>query len=167
MVEPTPTGWGPSSYGYNNGGSLPWVDTGWGLDGFIQYDRNEAWIPTRESQVVCPSDMIALGDSTLLPDVDRAGSPPGGTLVLNMPVLRFEVCWNPVMRGLPAGDSSVRATKQRHGGRWNIAFCDGHVENLRPANLFDITKASVAQRWNNDHQPHNDPLGWSPPPPPR
>jgi hypothetical protein len=46
--------------------------------------------------------------------------------------------------GLPA-----RITK------WNVSFCDGHVENLRAANLFGISNPAVAQRWNNDHRPRH------------
>ncbi|MGO8675093.1 MAG: hypothetical protein ACLQVX_04390 [Limisphaerales bacterium] len=65
------------------------------------------------------------------------------------------------MRGLPASNPAARATKERHGGRWLIGFCDGHVEGLRPKDLFAVNVAAVAERWNYDHLPHNH---WSPPP---
>lgn len=154
----------PSAYGYNasgsrdfnlyvNGGSEP---SARGLHGI------------RDIQVVCPTDMIAVGDATLIPDVWLNGAPtPGwvrGVMALNFVASRADICWNPMMRGLLGGDTSVRATQQRHGGRWNIALCDGHVENLRPSKLFDIYNDSIARRWNKDHQPHReDP--WEYPPP--
>jgi prepilin-type processing-associated H-X9-DG protein len=62
---------------------------------------------------------------------------------------------NEVMRGLPVGDPAVQAMAQRHGGKWNVAFCDGHVENLQTKNLFDATNSAVLCRWNNDNQPHD------------
>jgi prepilin-type processing-associated H-X9-DG protein len=57
--------------------------------------------------------------------------------------------------GLPANDRFIQGMNQRHGGRWNIGFCDGHVENLRPTDLFNLSNSIVAQRWNYDHQPHS------------
>jgi hypothetical protein len=58
------------------------------------------------------------------------------------------------MPGLPANDSAVRGMKQRHGGRWNIGFCAGHVENLPPSGLFDANNPIQMRRWNNDNQSH-------------
>jgi len=48
-----------------------------------------------------------------------------------------------------------RFDRLRHGGNWNVGFCDNHVENLPAKNLIDFSKDNVAQRWNVDHQPHN------------
>jgi prepilin-type processing-associated H-X9-DG protein len=109
--------------------------------------------------------MIALGDATFEPGGEVFGSPASpvyGTFLLNTPVL-YLAMWNEAMRGLPAGDPGVQATKRRHGGRWNIGFCDGHVENLRPTSLFNLSNSIIARRWNVDHQPHNE--GWVPPGP--
>jgi prepilin-type processing-associated H-X9-DG protein len=52
-------------------------------------------------------------------------------------------------------DPSVKAMKRRHNGRWNIAFCDGHVETLKLRQLFAISNAVVAQRWNCDNRGHD------------
>ncbi len=49
-------------------------------------------------------------------------------------------------------------------GGGTLPSCDGHVENLRPLDLFNLSNALVAQRWNIDHQPHNQ--SWVPPGPP-
>ncbi len=158
-----------AGYGYNDGGSLPTVDDYRGLAGQERmYDAAGSyyrWSPTRESQVACPSDMIAIGDATLWPDAWGATRTVVGFWKLNMAVLEPNYCWNPVMRGLPFGDGSVRRTQRRHRGRWNIAFCDAHTENLRPTSLFDKRNAVVAQRWNKDHLPHLED-NFIPPPPP-
>jgi prepilin-type processing-associated H-X9-DG protein len=141
---------GACSYGYNISGLT--VSDGLGLGG---HDSQGALTPTRESQVLSPSDMIALGDATPW---------PGETPVAGIPKLEagFHLadCYKEIMYGLPAGDPAVQAVQHRHGGRWNVGFCDGHVENLRAGDLFNVSNSVVAQRWNNDHQPHNE--GWSP-----
>ncbi|MGO9204061.1 MAG: H-X9-DG-CTERM domain-containing protein [Limisphaerales bacterium] len=45
---------------------------------------------------------------------------------------------------------------KRHAQRFNVSFCDGHVENLRAAQLFDFRQDAVLQRWNRDNLPHRD-----------
>ena len=86
-------------------------------------------------------------------------NPLGGHLFLE------EVFWQRsfydlTVRGLPSDSPAAQAMRQRHGGRWNVGFCDGHVESLRTSDLFSLTNSVVAARWNNDHQPHN--RGWEP-----
>ena len=103
-----------------------------------------------------------MGDATLMPDAWRNGEPLFGALRLNMAVW-LRVCWDAVMLGLPAGDSAVKGMQQRHGGRWNIIFCDAHTDALRPSDLFDLRKPLLAQRWNNDHQSHADVIALPPP----
>lgn len=72
--------------------------------------------------------------------------------------------YNEVLLGQPANDPLVRAVQQRHDGRWNVGFLDGHVESLRGTRLFDLSKSDEAQRWNNDHLPHNSQwVGETPP----
>ena len=46
--------------------------------------------------------------------------------------------------------------RQRHNERWNILFCDGHVENLRTRELFSFRDDAMRQRWNKDHQAHRE-----------
>jgi prepilin-type N-terminal cleavage/methylation domain-containing protein/prepilin-type processing-associated H-X9-DG protein len=146
-----------TSYGYNGNGSLSMVDTGWGLGGSNPDENQDYWVPTRPNQVLYPSDMIAMGDATLMPNgATGYKGPIHGFFPLNM-AISDGVYWNAVMLGLPAGDSAVKAMMQRHSGRWNIVFCDGHTETLRPSDLFDVSKPLMAQRWNNDHQAHTVP----------
>jgi len=46
--------------------------------------------------------------------------------------------------------------RRRHSTRFNVLFCDGHMEYLRAAQLFDVGQDAVAQRWNKDNKPHRD-----------
>jgi prepilin-type processing-associated H-X9-DG protein len=98
--------------------------------------------------------MIAIGDAVLMPDSLRPfGLPLYGLFNLSE-FSSLTSVYDAIMKGLPAKDSGVQAMKQRHGGRWNVVFCDGHIEGLKPSDLFNITNPAVMQRWNIDHQPH-------------
>jgi prepilin-type N-terminal cleavage/methylation domain-containing protein/prepilin-type processing-associated H-X9-DG protein len=158
-----------ASYGDNDMGATDREYLGlWG-SAVTEGRTNLTQVACREATVVNPSDMIALGDATLIPA--GSGSPiPGcpaiGFFALNRAIVSRS-CWNIAVRGLPSGDPAGEATRQRHGDRWNVSFCDGHVENLLPGNLFGVTNPLVAQRWNIDHQPHLADVGlflpWPPP----
>ena len=118
-----------------------------------------------ENAVLCPSDMIAFGDSPFRRPVFSwdVSDPPNASLLYTLEL--FPNLYNEVIRGKPAdgNDNTINLTARRHGARWNVSFCDGHVENLRAGDLFDFSNAMVARRWNSDHQPHN--VGWVPPRP--
>jgi prepilin-type processing-associated H-X9-DG protein len=44
--------------------------------------------------------------------------------------------------------------QRRHGGRINVAFCDGHVEQQTLKRLFlDLDEAAL-RHWNNDNLHH-------------
>jgi prepilin-type processing-associated H-X9-DG protein len=47
--------------------------------------------------------------------------------------------------------------RQRHNGKGNVSFCDGHVESIKLPRLFGVEDASL-RRWNNDHLPHRERL---------
>ncbi len=55
-----------------------------------------------------------------------------------------------------AADLYLARLKRRHGGRWNVLFCDGHVENLSVAESFDVRRDEVLRRWNRDDLPHRE-----------
>ena len=136
---------------YSRGGTT--ITLARGLAGRSLNSRGEE-VPTRESEVAEPSDMIAIGDAVM-----RTSPPytaiPYGIVWLDAPMAQGpRNTYDAVMRGLPRGDAAVRAMRERHGGLWMVGFCDTHVEALRAENLFDVTNPIVAQRWNNDHQPH-------------
>ena len=157
----------PDDFPYATGGSFAYNSDGMGLNGAggLGGYNNPAlarfFPPARETQVVCPSDMICVPDAS----IEGQGGPP-------FPVSGVPEFWDLYedSRGLSAilyGKGiprwAAQAMQQRHNGRWNVGFCDAHVENLKPKGLFDLSNSTVAQRWNIDHQPHND--GWVAPPP--
>jgi prepilin-type N-terminal cleavage/methylation domain-containing protein/prepilin-type processing-associated H-X9-DG protein len=132
-----------SSYGYNGGGSYCWYSgtgggaLGLGLIGVWGHFGPPA---VSASQVRVPSQMIAIGDSRL----DRSPGNGPGAQGLGMDLL---------MCGAFSGNFPY---PPRHGKNYNVVFCDGHVEGMDPAFLFDPT--NTAPLWNIDHQPH--PEGW-------
>jgi prepilin-type N-terminal cleavage/methylation domain-containing protein/prepilin-type processing-associated H-X9-DG protein len=169
-----PQAGGAGGYGYNgNGGFATWTSDNppsvpcLGLGGYTTGSTDVSF-QTRESWVATPSDTIAIGDTLLFQfGIDTS---PGyiqiAGSVIGEPFLNFAfqnaAGYRAVMQGVPVGDLGVQGMKQRHGGRWNVGFCDGHIENLRPNDLFSVSNSVVAQRWNIDHQPHNE--WWVAPP---
>jgi prepilin-type processing-associated H-X9-DG protein len=66
----------------------------------------------------------------------------------------------PTFTALQEGDKSLNAQDkamiQRHGGRWNQVFCDGHVENGGLDTFFNYQKDEVLKLWNRDNLPHRE-----------
>ena len=125
-------------------------------------DLSEELRLIRESEVLCPSDMIAIGDGVLVaysvprvnPEANfgAGGFLPGGTpsgfiaADLGLPYYR-DNAW------LVA---SAQWMRRRHGGRWNMVFCDDHVESRTTAGWFDYRSDNVLRGWNRDHLPHRE-----------
>jgi prepilin-type N-terminal cleavage/methylation domain-containing protein/prepilin-type processing-associated H-X9-DG protein len=154
-----------SAFAYNFYGTQWWYITdptytgekGLGLDGVNTVSAPTPQHPprnTRETEVVAPADMIALGDATLglslKPIIGYVDLEAG----MNDPTLRPST--------LPFSPNSMDAARKtyykRHSGRFNVLFCDSHIEYLRPVQIFDVGKEAVARRWNKDHQPHLESL---------
>jgi prepilin-type processing-associated H-X9-DG protein/prepilin-type N-terminal cleavage/methylation domain-containing protein len=137
--------------------------------------------PRREGDVAKPSDMIAIGDSAVFqstvfaglamvqgPYGDPVAPPYSGSSVglVNVGVYKLSPvdssasgAWYLV--GVPSvqNDGGVLAAQgilRRHGARFNVSFCDGHVENLRVQQLFDVRQDAVLKRWNIDNLPHRE-----------
>jgi prepilin-type N-terminal cleavage/methylation domain-containing protein/prepilin-type processing-associated H-X9-DG protein len=125
------------SYGYNTAGTAGWpyvspVQYGLGGSNVQGLDRI---IPTKESDVLAPAELLAFGDSVL------AG-------VYGDPKLRGSIDL-----GLGLRDRACGAAQRtmRHGGGVAVTFGDGHSERMKPARLFG---QEDRQRWNTDHQTH-------------
>jgi len=119
----------PVSYGYNAYGSLAIGSptNALGLMGhFVSFTA--LFEPIKESEVLAPSDMMAIGDSF-----------SGGVFFSRHKYLDH------------------RASALHHG-RANVVFCDGHVESPTLKFLFQDTSEAALVRWNRDHQPHRDKL---------
>ncbi len=157
------------SYGYNAGGVPYWdgVDIsqhGLGLGGYEVAGHfggpDSVTFSTREDKVVCPSDMIGIGDAALYENRHSVSGEPSfeplsGYFYLEDPLFWWESLYHQVLWGVPA-DHATQAMQQRHSRKWNVVFCDSHTESLRAGNLFNLSNSIVARRWNNDHQPHNE-----------
>lgn len=90
--------------------------------------------PIAESEIIAPSEMIAIGDSfDGTPTIQRAS-------------------WPDVKSGKDGN------TFSRHQGHANVVFCDGHVESPTLKFLFVETNGEALVRWNRDHLPHREKL---------
>src|SRR5262245_58791337 len=115
-------------------------------------------LPVRENQVTHPSDMIAVGDSVMNSDPSGQGFAGFNDLSSGLNVRDWAV--------LPsfARDAALRqAFERRHSSRWQVVFCDDHVESLKTEQLFNHKDPEVLKRWNRDNLPHAELLGsWLP-----
>ena len=131
------------SYGYNsfglgtNSGSL-------GLGGHTGILNFVVTPPVKESEIISPSEMMAIGDGFL-----------GNSTFLNDGVDMRSLGRR--KDGYDQWGSTARAYA-RHQGKANVVFCDGHVESPTLKFLFADTSDAALCRWNRDHQPHRDRL---------
>ncbi len=84
------------------------------------------------SRVREPSDMLAIGDS------------------MNTPFYGASVNAVDMFLTLISGS---HVAPYRHNNGANVAFCDGHVENMPNSQLVS-TNPIARRRWNNDNLPH-------------
>jgi prepilin-type processing-associated H-X9-DG protein/prepilin-type N-terminal cleavage/methylation domain-containing protein len=131
------------SYAYNAFGviltdSLRGADVrgdGWlGLAGHDGGPQSTNWIPIAESEVLVPSDMIAIGDG----------------------FSGFSI-FTDNQYGLAGYEKDGNALS-RHSGKGNVVFCDGHVESPKLEYLFEDQSDEALSRWNRDHQVHREKL---------
>ncbi len=171
--------WGSwmGSYGYNYSGTcargtiIPGTAAhfpGFGLGGqvFENLGVGITYQALREAGVVKPSDMIEVGDALFWPLHGGASpsdyqQPPRGNFDLSTGFGHQWVVDGVFMSGAVGNgqqwsgnprDPAAKAVARRHNGRWNITFCDGHVETLQVSQLFAIQNPAVAKRWNCDNQ---------------
>jgi prepilin-type processing-associated H-X9-DG protein/prepilin-type N-terminal cleavage/methylation domain-containing protein len=124
----------PCYYGYNCG-SIDQNDPNYtnrlGLGG--RYSRiSHIFIPITESEVIAPSDMMAMGDGF------------DGTIILS--------------RAAVAENAKYGNILTRHQGKANVVFCDGHVESPTLQFLFADASDRALSCWNRDHLPHREKL---------
>jgi prepilin-type N-terminal cleavage/methylation domain-containing protein/prepilin-type processing-associated H-X9-DG protein len=133
IVLPPLNGEPSSSYGYNSDGS---GDPSLGLG------YNEG-TPIRESQVIAPSEMFAIGDTSMANE--------GALSSTNLVHGRLGVGPWIRLNFDPSGSIWIQRPPQ-HGKNVNSLFCDGHVDVVNSLTYINVTKSAV--NWNNDHQPH-------------
>jgi len=153
------------SYGYNANGTK-FTPSQLGLGGALSkvavdggFDTLVPWVRISDEDVRVPADMIAMGDAHLMwmtpflfelfYGFSEEKSVHGmGLLDINSRYALQRASW-------PGSADIIRATRRRHGGRYNVAFCDGHAESIRGERLFAIEPAAL-RRWNNDNEPHEE-----------
>jgi len=95
--------------------------------------------PVAEPGVAVPADMMAIGDS-----ID-------GMLLFRRWLMEFGK--------YPGWDRrQFGRASDRHQGRVNVLFCDGHVESPTLNFVFEDKSEAALARWNRDHQPHREVL---------
>ena len=113
----------------------------------------------RDSSVRNPSDMIAIGDAHLWENrstslINQWFQFSGANLLVGFNRLGWEFGRWPNEWSI-WGPGAIKAMQQRHGGHFNILFCDGHVESISQARLFARSEESL-RRWNIDNEAHLD-----------
>jgi prepilin-type processing-associated H-X9-DG protein/prepilin-type N-terminal cleavage/methylation domain-containing protein len=136
---------GYSSYSYNAYGFRNQTDThSLGLGGHYVQKGSQTCAPAvSESEVVSPSEMMALGDSF-------SG---GNGVIVDGVYWVFQR-----IDGLTDYPGSTERSYARHRGKANVVFCDGHVESPTLIFLFENTSDAALVRWNRDHLPHRKKL---------
>jgi prepilin-type N-terminal cleavage/methylation domain-containing protein/prepilin-type processing-associated H-X9-DG protein len=133
------------SYGYNAGNGA--VLGRWDLGrhrGDLPPDRLlEFGVITRDSQVVAPSEMIAIGDSNFVPWA--------GLFVAGHYLIDYQLSMYP--KELALQSQCLKLLKQRHNANHNVGFCDGHVEVIKASRLGENDEA-IRKRWTFDNDPH-------------
>ena len=122
------------SYGYNDWG-LGAVGTQLGLGGDVNDPKNLI----KDSKVVAPSQMIAIGD---------------------VPAVKAGMNFNANMDVTDDAPPHPQRPSNRHDYRACLSFIDGHVESPKRNDVIDpAANAPWRNRWSNDNKPHNE-LSW-------
>jgi prepilin-type N-terminal cleavage/methylation domain-containing protein/prepilin-type processing-associated H-X9-DG protein len=145
------------SYGYNANG-VQFGLSPFGLGGYLTDPADTGSIKViTDAAVRVPADMIELGDANLmwvLPAILQAfygiTGPVSYDGYARLDISSRDTTENP---GFGGSAGILQATRLRHRGRFNVAFCDGHLEGPTDAALFQNADPSLS-RWNNDHLPH-------------
>jgi len=155
------------SYGYNANGTK-YTPSYLGLGGALAKvvgndaykDLDGGFLRVSEAKVVAPSDMIAIGDAPLSWTPAALLRRTYGVQVTSdgydgWGLLDFNTRNMEERPGFAGSAGVLRGTMNRHQGRYNIAFCDGHGETIKRDDLFKEADPNL-RRWNNDNEPHGD-----------
>jgi len=145
--------WDPfGAYAYNY-----WGSGVFGLGGIWQsFDggRTGVALQVKESMLARPVDLLALGDSALNGPMD--GWPPGVALGAKSCNIGFLDLALRTWEMPPKKPANRDFYPRRHSSRFNMVFCDGHVENAPGSRFYDYRKDDVLKRFNIDNLPHRD-----------
>jgi prepilin-type processing-associated H-X9-DG protein/prepilin-type N-terminal cleavage/methylation domain-containing protein len=145
-----------ASYGYNVEGSAgaigspPHMFAGLGyVDSYPPHTGHPLCNGVRDSEVKVPSDMIALADGY----VAIGGGKTKPASLWEYIDLRHVEPGQAQQAGFSI-EPMLGTAAHRHSGKLNVAFCDGHIERIRPFDLFFNLDAKWLRKWNRDNDPH-------------
>ena len=148
------------SYGYNGYGLVTQMDTnslglgGHYLPSWSNPNGPESPAPpVKESEVVNPSGMMAMGDSFFGHGGNMEWLEDGGHTIGREVGLVTTIDAEMLKQIAYHLDGA-----SRHQGKANVVFCDGHVESPTLKSLFEDTSDAALVRWNRDHLPHREKL---------
>jgi prepilin-type N-terminal cleavage/methylation domain-containing protein/prepilin-type processing-associated H-X9-DG protein len=131
-------------YAYNHSGLEPTPYNAVGLGAYtLIMDRTRRQV--REAMVAVPGDMIAYGDAFHRYSIKNRQLDAGYGLGGNGPNGGTDGVW---------GTNGTQLAMQRHNGKLNVVFCDGHVESIKVDTLFFSNDDSARRRWFRDNKPH-------------
>jgi prepilin-type N-terminal cleavage/methylation domain-containing protein/prepilin-type processing-associated H-X9-DG protein len=145
------------TYGFNSGGTLSYPGPSMGLGRVSLGSAPGAGAtPVRSGLVLSPSAMVAIGDApiTFIGGITSNGLPAA----VGVTDLSYSWGWE-IVEAPPspfAAPAALASTKRRHRNRWNIVFCDGHIESMPTKKLFNYKDDEILQLWNRDHRPHRE-----------
>ena len=112
-----------------------------------------------DGDVRSTANMISIGDATLIwltkPIIKMLYGRDGKEGASGMAHLDINYRNFVQRKAYPLSGKIIDASIARHGGRYNITFCDGHVEAVDRKRLHERSFRSL-RRWNNDNKPHYD-----------
>jgi prepilin-type N-terminal cleavage/methylation domain-containing protein/prepilin-type processing-associated H-X9-DG protein len=103
--------------------------------------------PVRDSMILRPVDMIAIGD-----------------VRSDAKVLNFNANLDPVIDDAPdnlAANGHDQAPSNRHNYRTDLLFADGHVESPKRNDVINPNDNTWRARWNNNNDATDGPTTWS------
>lgn len=134
-------------YGYNYLGAVrrspPPQNLGLGGD-FVWVDSGGSYVPSPESRVVFPAQMIALGDSdaNIFINSDSQGAPDYTNL------LHIAFPHDVPLLGRPG-------VGNWHNRGATMLFCDGHTASAKQS-TWTAASADIRRQWNSDNLPHEE-----------
>lgn len=131
-----PNSWGSYAYSVGSAKDTTTWEHLFGLGGDVVPWRHlsSKTKPVPESEVLCPSDMYAGGDSW---------TQEGGAYDL-------------FLKNLYAYQTKdIRIASSRHYARSNVAFADGHVGFIKISDYTSLDPTKL-RPWHRDHEPHEE-----------
>jgi prepilin-type processing-associated H-X9-DG protein len=137
---PFDSGWsGPfGSYAYN-GGNIGQLSP-WNLGPYVETRLAHV----KATQITSPANMIALTDCSF------AWWSMQGHYIAS-----YDIDLAAIRKAVPSSQTSKlkKMVQDRHRGTYNVSFCDGHIEKIKPERLFP-DEPEARRRWCRDDDPH-------------